>query len=119
MTWRSEPWGPHAHSPPAPSSSPTPSWTCGTEDVSPLRKADGAAAAKLSTQLPLTAQRFPVRELELFSPVRISEKALLRLLSPPGVIQELKFENNTSSQSTATSSSSCRAAWRWRSGRRA
>ncbi|KAM6232282.1 uncharacterized protein M6G45_014919, partial [Spheniscus humboldti] len=33
-------------------------------------------------------------ESELFSPARASEKALLRLLSCPGVVQELKFDEN-------------------------
>lgn len=91
-------------------------------------KAGGAATAKLSPQLLLTARRSPARELELFSPARGSKKALLHLLCHPSVIQELKFDkNNASPWSTtctaatvpsATSSSPCRAAWRQKSGRK-
>lgn len=73
-----------------------------------LEGSPGTAVADCSVAPGPTLAALPV-ELELFSPVCISEKALLRLLSPPGVVQELKFEeNNASPQSTATSSSSCR-----------
>ncbi|KAM7080762.1 LOW QUALITY PROTEIN: metal transporter CNNM3-like [Ciconia maguari] len=41
----------------------------------------------------LTLAALPA-ELELFSTALISEKALLRLLSHPGIIQELKFDKN-------------------------
>ncbi|KAG8141252.1 hypothetical protein E2320_006890 [Naja naja] len=74
------------------------------EDFSLFKVSDSEYKVKISPQLLLATQRFLSREVDLFSPGRISEKVLLHLLQHPSVNQEgrveveigkegLKFEN--------------------------
>ncbi|XP_029300317.1 LOW QUALITY PROTEIN: metal transporter CNNM4 [Cottoperca gobio] len=57
-------------------------------------KQEGDSKVKISPQLMLAAHRFLATEVSLFSPFQITEKVLLRVLSHPDVIQELKFNEN-------------------------
>ncbi|XP_033979423.1 LOW QUALITY PROTEIN: metal transporter CNNM4 [Trematomus bernacchii] len=57
-------------------------------------KQEGDSKVKISPQLMLAAHRFLATEVSLFSPFQIKEKVLLRILSHPDVILELKFNEN-------------------------
>ncbi|XP_037742528.2 LOW QUALITY PROTEIN: metal transporter CNNM3 [Chelonia mydas] len=61
------------------------------EDFSLFKGCDNEHKVKISPQLLLATQRFLSREVDLFSPARISEKVLLHLLRHPSVSQEVKF----------------------------
>ncbi|XP_026543972.1 metal transporter CNNM3 [Notechis scutatus] len=63
------------------------------EDFSLFKVSDNEYKVKISPQLLLATQRFLSREVDLFSPGRISEKVLLHLLQHPSVNQELKFDD--------------------------
>ncbi|KAK1154461.1 metal transporter CNNM3 isoform X2 [Acipenser oxyrinchus oxyrinchus] len=62
------------------------------EDVSLFKLPDAELKVKTSPQLLLATHRFLSREVDLFSPLRVSEKILLHLLKHPSVNQELKFD---------------------------
>ncbi|KAM3830581.1 metal transporter CNNM3 isoform 1-T5 [Vipera latastei] len=62
------------------------------EDFSLFKVSDNEYKVKISPQLLLATQRFLSREVDLFSPGRISEKVLLHLLQHPSVNQEVKFD---------------------------
>ncbi|XP_041065415.1 metal transporter CNNM3 [Carcharodon carcharias] len=64
------------------------------EDVSFFKVPDIDLKGKISPQLLLATQRFLSREVELFSPSRVSERVLLHLLKHPSVSQEVKFDEN-------------------------
>ncbi|KAJ7305237.1 hypothetical protein JRQ81_011149 [Phrynocephalus forsythii] len=64
------------------------------EDFSVFKAADNESKVKISPQLLLATQRFLSREVDLFSPARISEKVLLHLLKHPSVNQEVKFDES-------------------------
>ncbi|XP_078095380.1 metal transporter CNNM3 [Mustelus asterias] len=64
------------------------------EDVSFFKVPDIDPKGKISPQLLLATQRFLSREVELFSPSRVSERVLLHLLKHPSVSQEVKFDEN-------------------------
>ncbi|KAK5852207.1 hypothetical protein PBY51_023695 [Eleginops maclovinus] len=57
-------------------------------------KQEGDSKVKISPQLMLAAHRFLATEVSLFSPFQIKEKVLLRILSHPDVILELKINEN-------------------------
>uniref|UniRef100_A0A8C5WX66 Metal transporter n=1 Tax=Laticauda laticaudata TaxID=8630 RepID=A0A8C5WX66_LATLA len=63
------------------------------EDFSLFKVSDNEYKVKISPQLLLATQRFLSREVDLFSPGRISEKVLLHLLQHPSVNQEVKFDD--------------------------
>ncbi|XP_069070501.1 metal transporter CNNM3 isoform X1 [Pleurodeles waltl] len=62
------------------------------EDFSLFKVPEIEHKAKISPQLLLATQRFLSREVDLFSPSRISEKVLLHLLKHPSVNHEVKFD---------------------------
>ncbi|XP_072489899.1 metal transporter CNNM3 isoform X2 [Notamacropus eugenii] len=62
------------------------------EEFSLFKGSDNEYKVKISPQLLLATQRFLSREVDLFSPLRISEKVLLHLLKHPSVNQEVKFD---------------------------
>uniref|UniRef100_A0A7N4PG27 Metal transporter n=1 Tax=Sarcophilus harrisii TaxID=9305 RepID=A0A7N4PG27_SARHA len=62
------------------------------EEFSLFKGSDNEYKVKISPQLLLATQRFLSREVDLFSPLRISEKILLHLLKHPSVNQEVKFD---------------------------
>ncbi|XP_078421838.1 metal transporter CNNM3-like isoform X2 [Cetorhinus maximus] len=64
------------------------------EDVSFFKVPDIDLKGKISPQLLLATQRFLSREVELFSPSRVSERVLMHLLKHPSVSQEVKFDEN-------------------------
>ncbi|XP_067857471.1 metal transporter CNNM3 [Heptranchias perlo] len=64
------------------------------EDFSFFKMPDNDLKVKISPQLLLATQRFLSREVELFSPSRVSERVLLHLLKHPSVNQEVKFDEN-------------------------
>ncbi|XP_042330484.1 metal transporter CNNM3 [Sceloporus undulatus] len=64
------------------------------EDFSLFKVSDNESKVKISPQLLLATQRFLSREVDLFSPARISEKVLLHLLKHPSVNQEVKFDES-------------------------
>ncbi|XP_043940317.1 metal transporter CNNM3-like isoform X2 [Protopterus annectens] len=64
------------------------------EEFSLFKIPEEELKVKISTQLLLATQRFLSREVDLFNPLRISEKVLLHLLKHPSVNQELKFNEN-------------------------
>ncbi|XP_048369244.1 metal transporter CNNM3 isoform X2 [Sphaerodactylus townsendi] len=64
------------------------------EDFSLFKVSDSEYKVKISPQLLLATQRFLSREVDLFSPARISEKVLLHLLKHPSVNQEVKFDES-------------------------
>ncbi|KAH1177910.1 hypothetical protein KIL84_011612 [Mauremys mutica] len=64
------------------------------EDFSLFKGSDNEHKVKISPQLLLATQRFLSREVDLFSPARISEKVLLHLLKHPSVNQEVKFNES-------------------------
>ncbi|XP_048208252.1 metal transporter CNNM3 isoform X2 [Perognathus longimembris pacificus] len=64
------------------------------EDFSLFKVSDEEYKVKISPQLLLATQRFLSREVDVFSPLRISEKVLLHLLRHPSVNQEVKFDES-------------------------
>ncbi|XP_023682200.2 metal transporter CNNM3 isoform X2 [Paramormyrops kingsleyae] len=62
------------------------------EEFSLFKMPDGEPRIRTSPQLLLATHRFLSREVELFSPQRVSEKVLFRLLQHPSVNQEVKFD---------------------------
>ncbi|MFT7817723.1 metal transporter CNNM4-like isoform X1 [Arapaima gigas] len=57
-------------------------------------KQETESKVKISPQLMLAAHRFLATEVNLFSPMQISEKVLHRILKHPSVIQEIKFNES-------------------------
>ncbi|KAL2774270.1 metal transporter CNNM3 isoform 1 precursor, partial [Daubentonia madagascariensis] len=64
------------------------------EEFSLFKVSDDEYKVKISPQLLLATQRFLSREVDVFSPLRISEKVLLHLLKHPSVNQEVKFDES-------------------------
>ncbi|CAO2607858.1 Metal transporter CNNM3 [Lemmus lemmus] len=64
------------------------------EEFSLFKVSDDEYKVKISPQLLLATQRFLSREVDVFSPLRISEKVLLHLLKHPSVNQEVRFDEN-------------------------
>ncbi|XP_052048924.1 metal transporter CNNM3 isoform X2 [Apodemus sylvaticus] len=64
------------------------------EEFSLFKVSDDEYKVKLSPQLLLATQRFLSREVDVFSPVRVSEKVLLHLLKHPSVNQEVTFDES-------------------------
>ncbi|XP_037010203.2 metal transporter CNNM3 isoform X2 [Artibeus jamaicensis] len=64
------------------------------EDFSLFKVSDDEHKVKISPQLLLATQRFLSREVDVFSPLRISEKVLLHLLRHPSVNQEVRFDES-------------------------
>ncbi|XP_073096271.1 metal transporter CNNM3 isoform X1 [Manis javanica] len=64
------------------------------EEFSLFKVSDDEYKVKISPQLLLATQRFLSREVDVFSPVRISEKVLLHLLKHPSVNQEVRFDES-------------------------
>ncbi|KAM9212204.1 metal transporter CNNM3 isoform 2-T2 [Dugong dugon] len=62
------------------------------EEFSLFKVSDDDYKVKISPQLLLATQRFLSREVDVFSPLRISEKVLLHLLKHPSVNQEVRFD---------------------------
>lgn len=59
-----------------------------------FKVSDDEYKVKISPQLLLATQRFLSREVEVFSPLRVSEKVLLHLLKHPSVNQEVRFDES-------------------------
>ncbi|CAK6435371.1 unnamed protein product [Pipistrellus nathusii] len=64
------------------------------EEFSLFKVSDNECKVKISPQLLLATQRFLSREVDVFSPLRISEKVLLHLLRHPSVNQEVRFDQS-------------------------
>ncbi|XP_005862308.1 PREDICTED: metal transporter CNNM3 [Myotis brandtii] len=64
------------------------------EEFSLFKVSDNEYKVKISPQLLLATQRFLSREVDVFSPLRISEKVLLHLLRHPSVNQEVRFDQS-------------------------
>ncbi|XP_019572058.2 metal transporter CNNM3 isoform X2 [Rhinolophus sinicus] len=64
------------------------------EDFSLFKVSDEEEKVKISPQLLLATQRFLSREVDVFSPLRVSEKVLLHLLRHPSVNQEVRFDES-------------------------
>ncbi|XP_075419302.1 metal transporter CNNM3 [Tenrec ecaudatus] len=64
------------------------------EDFSLFKVSDEAFKVKISPQLLLATQRFLSREVDVFNPLRVSEKVLLHLLKHPSVNQEVHFDES-------------------------
>ncbi|XP_006900764.1 PREDICTED: metal transporter CNNM3 isoform X1 [Elephantulus edwardii] len=64
------------------------------EEFSLFKVSEDECKVKISPQLLLATQRFLSREVDVFSPLRISEKVLLHLLKHPSVNQEVKFDES-------------------------
>ncbi|XP_066123876.1 metal transporter CNNM3 isoform X1 [Saccopteryx bilineata] len=64
------------------------------EEFSLFKVSDDEYKVKISPQLLLATQRFLSREVDVFSPLRISEKVLLYLLRHPSVNQEVRFDES-------------------------
>ncbi|KAB0401350.1 hypothetical protein E2I00_005008, partial [Balaenoptera physalus] len=64
------------------------------EEFSLFKVSDDDCKVKISPQLLLATQRFLSREVDVFSPLRISEKVLLHLLKHPSVNQEVRFDES-------------------------
>ncbi|XP_062869916.1 metal transporter CNNM3 [Trichomycterus rosablanca] len=62
------------------------------EEFSLFKPPEGEAKIRTSPQLLLATHRFLSREVEHFSPQRVSEKVLFHLLRHPSVNQEVKFD---------------------------
>ncbi|XP_072310368.1 metal transporter CNNM3-like isoform X2 [Eucyclogobius newberryi] len=62
------------------------------EDFSLFKPTEGEPKIRTSPQLLLATHRFLSREVEHFSPVRVSEKVLFHLLRHPSVNQEVHFD---------------------------
>uniref|UniRef100_A0A8C5GH30 Metal transporter n=1 Tax=Gouania willdenowi TaxID=441366 RepID=A0A8C5GH30_GOUWI len=65
------------------------------QDFSAFKLTDNEMKVKISPQLLLAALRFLATEVELFAPMQMSEKILLRLLKHPDVVQELKYDEKS------------------------
>ncbi|KAL2099778.1 hypothetical protein ACEWY4_004172 [Coilia grayii] len=63
-----------------------------SEEFSLFKTPEGEPKIRTSPQLLLATHRFLSREVEHFSPLRMSEKVLLHLLRHPSVNQEVKFD---------------------------
>ncbi|XP_063066049.1 metal transporter CNNM3 isoform X2 [Engraulis encrasicolus] len=63
-----------------------------SEEFSLFKTPEGEPKIRTSPQLLLATHRFLSREVEHFSPLRVSEKVLLHLLRHPSVNQEVKFD---------------------------
>ncbi|KAM6178042.1 metal transporter CNNM3 [Rhynchocyon petersi] len=64
------------------------------EEFSLFKVSAEECKVKISPQLLLATQRFLSREVDVFSPLRISEKVLLHLLKHPSVNQEVRFDES-------------------------
>uniref|UniRef100_A0A8B9YWF5 Metal transporter n=1 Tax=Bos mutus grunniens TaxID=30521 RepID=A0A8B9YWF5_BOSMU len=64
------------------------------EEFSLFKVSDDDCKVKISPQLLLATQRFLSREVDVFSPLRVSEKVLLHLLKHPSVNQEVRFDES-------------------------
>ncbi|XP_037548315.1 metal transporter CNNM3 [Nematolebias whitei] len=64
------------------------------EEFSLFKPPEGEAKVHTSPQLLLATHRFLSREVEHFSPARVSEKVLFHLLRHPSVNQEVHFDHN-------------------------
>ncbi|XP_067341342.1 metal transporter CNNM3 isoform X2 [Channa argus] len=64
------------------------------EEFSVFKPPEGEAKIRTSPQLLLATHRFLSREVEHFSPCRVSEKVLFHLLRHPSVNQEVHFDPN-------------------------
>ncbi|KAK5606621.1 hypothetical protein CRENBAI_017889 [Crenichthys baileyi] len=64
------------------------------EEFSLFKPPEGEAKIRTSPQLLLATHRFLSREVEHFSPARVSEKVLFHLLRHPSVNQEVHFDHN-------------------------
>ncbi|XP_029025016.1 metal transporter CNNM3 isoform X1 [Betta splendens] len=64
------------------------------EDFSLFKPPEGEPKIRTSPQLLLATHRFLSREVEHFSPCRVSEKILFHLLRHPSVNQEVHFDPN-------------------------
>ncbi|XP_025209753.1 metal transporter CNNM3 isoform X2 [Theropithecus gelada] len=64
------------------------------EEFSLFKVSDDEYKVKISPQLLLATQRFLSREVDVFSPLRVSEKVLLHLLKHPSVNQEVRFDES-------------------------
>ncbi|XP_012375056.2 metal transporter CNNM3 isoform X2 [Dasypus novemcinctus] len=64
------------------------------EEFSLFRGSDSECKVKISPQLLLATQRFLSQEVDVFSPLHISEKVLLHLLKHPSVNQEVRFDES-------------------------
>ncbi|MEQ2175067.1 Metal transporter cnnm3 [Goodea atripinnis] len=64
------------------------------EEFSLFKPPEGEAKIRTSPQLLLATHRFLSREVEHFSPARVSEKVLFHLLRHPSVNQEVHFDTN-------------------------
>ncbi|KAG9262951.1 metal transporter CNNM3-like isoform X1 [Astyanax mexicanus] len=64
------------------------------EEFSLFKPPEGEPKIRTSPQLLLATHRFLSREVEHFSPQRVSEKVLFHLLRHPSVNQEVKFDPN-------------------------
>ncbi|XP_041825634.1 metal transporter CNNM3 isoform X2 [Melanotaenia boesemani] len=64
------------------------------EEFSLFKPPEGESKIHTSPQLLLATHRFLSREVELFSPTRVSERVLFHLLRHPSVNQEVHFDHN-------------------------
>uniref|UniRef100_A0A2K6ASC3 Metal transporter n=1 Tax=Macaca nemestrina TaxID=9545 RepID=A0A2K6ASC3_MACNE len=64
------------------------------EEFSLFKGSDDEYKVKISPQLLLATQRFLSREVDVFNPLRVSEKVLLHLLKHPSVNQEVRFDGS-------------------------
>ncbi|XP_013870550.1 metal transporter CNNM3 [Austrofundulus limnaeus] len=64
------------------------------EEFSLFKPPEGEPKIRTSPQLLLATHRFLSREVEHFSPARVSEKVLFHLLRHPSVNQEVHFDHN-------------------------
>ncbi|KAK2818564.1 hypothetical protein Q5P01_024125 [Channa striata] len=64
------------------------------EEFSVFKPPEGESKIRTSPQLLLATHRFLSREVEHFSPCRVSEKVLFHLLRHPSVNQEVHFDPN-------------------------
>ncbi|XP_058523564.1 metal transporter CNNM3 [Ochotona princeps] len=64
------------------------------EEFSLFRVSDDECKTRISPQLLLATQRFLSREVDVFNPLRVSEKVLLHLLKHPSVNQEVHFDES-------------------------
>ncbi|KAM4528642.1 metal transporter CNNM3 isoform 2-T2 [Odontesthes bonariensis] len=64
------------------------------EEFSLFKPPEGEPKIRTSPQLLLATHRFLSREVEHFSPARVSEKVLFHLLRHPSVNQEVPFDHN-------------------------
>ncbi|XP_023380104.1 metal transporter CNNM3 isoform X6 [Pteropus vampyrus] len=64
------------------------------EDRSLFKESGEGCKVKISPQLLLATQRFLSQEVDVFSPLRVSETVLLHLLRHPSVSQEVMFDEH-------------------------